>query len=227
MIRPILTLRRKRVVIDVDTQKDLFLAEGSACIRNHRRVLANLRRVMAWARRRNIRIISTKIEYIEPQNEKTSCIAGAGGAEKISYTTRHKRITFPADGSTDLQREILRNYDQVVLEKRCSDPFKEPRIDRIFCELRADEFIVVGALMEDAVKATVLGLLARRKNVTLLVDAVGSHNKNAAEVALRQMEAKGAKIAEIKSLVGPSGLKFVGACHCDRCRGKLQKTGSE
>jgi nicotinamidase-related amidase len=227
MIRPILTLRRKRVVIDVDTQKDLFLAEGSACIRNHRRVLANLRRVMAWARRRNIRVISTKIEYIEPQNDKNSCIPPAGGTEKISYTTRHKSISFPADGSTDLQREILKNYDQVVLEKRCPDPFKEPRIDRIFCELRADEFIVVGALMEQAVKATVLGLLARRKNVTLLVDAVGYHNKNAADIALRQMEAKGAKIAEIKNLVGSSGLKLVGACHCDRCRGKLQKTGSE
>ena len=88
MIRPILTLRRKRVVIDVDTQKDFFLAEGSACIRNHRRVLANLRRVMAWARYRNIRIISTKIEHIAPQGEKAGCIPGIGGTEKITLAIR-------------------------------------------------------------------------------------------------------------------------------------------
>ena len=227
MIRPILTLRRKRVVIDVDTQKDYFLADGAACIRNHRRVLANLRRVMAWARYRNIRVISTKLAYIESRTENGDHLQCTDGQEKLSYTTRHKTVSFPADGSTDLQREILRNYDQVVLEKRCPDPFKEPRIDRILCELRADEFIVVGALTEEAVKSTVLGLLARRKNVTLLVDAVGSHNKNAAEVALRQMEAKGAKIAEIKNLVGSSCLKLVGACHCDRCQGRLQKTAGE
>lgn len=226
MIRPILTLRRKRVVIDVDTQRDLFLADGASCIRNHRRVLANLRRVMAWARFRNIRVISTKLAHIESQTDNGGCVEGTDGQKKISYTTRHKRIGFPADGSTDLQREILRNYDQVILEKRCPDPFKEPRIDRILCELRADEFIVIGASMEDSVKATVLGLLARRKNVTLLVDAVGYHNKNAADVALRQMEAKGAKIAEIKTLVGTSCLKLVGACSCDRCRGRFQKAAS-
>jgi nicotinamidase-related amidase len=210
------------VLIDVDTQRDLFLADGAGCVRNHRRVLANVRRVVAWARHNNIRMVSTAVCREPSEDESLLCVEGTDGQKKIGYTIRDKHVKFSADGCTDLQREILKRYDQVILEKRCPNPFLEPRADRILSELRADEFVVIGAVTEEAVKATVLGLLARRKNVTLLTDAIGSHNKEAAEVALRQMEAKGANLAEIKALVGPSGLKLVGACDCDRCQGRMK-----
>ncbi|MCK5174881.1 MAG: hypothetical protein KAR47_15915, partial [Planctomycetes bacterium] len=59
MIRPAITLRRKRMIVDVDTQRDFFLASGAKCIRNHRRVLVNIRRVMAWSRLKNVRMVST------------------------------------------------------------------------------------------------------------------------------------------------------------------------
>ena len=226
MIRPIITLRRKRILIDVDTQKDYFLADGAACVRNHRRVLANIRRVMAWARHKNVRVISTSLSYDKNEGDHDCCVEGTPGQDRIRYTKRAKSIIFSADGCTDLQRQILQNYDQVILEKRCPNPFNEPRAERMLSELRIDEFIVIGAVTEEAVKATVLGLLARQKNVTLLVDSIGSHNKNAAEIAIRQMEAKGAKLAEIKILVGPTNLKLVGACKCDRCQGRMQKTVS-
>jgi len=71
-------------------------------------------------------------------------------------------------------------YDQVIFCKRCIDPFEEPRVDRMLTELEADEFILIGSLLEGAIKATALGLLARRKNVRVLVDAAGSNNKRIA-----------------------------------------------
>jgi len=227
MIRPIITLRRKRIVVDVDTQKDFFLAKGKACIRNHRRVLANVRRVVAWARVKNVRMISTSQVYNGANPEKDYCIAGTEGQEKIPYTIRTKHISFAADGSTDLDRDILKNYDQVILDKRCPNPFSEPRAERMLTELRASEFVLFGATIEGAVKATALGLLVRRKNVTILVDACGCHDRSAAEVALRQMEAKGAKLAEAKALLGSTCLRLVGICDCDRCQGKMQKTSFE
>ena len=46
-------------------------------------------------------------------------------------------------------------------------------------ELEADEFILIGSLVEGAIKATALALLARRKNVRVLVDATGASNKRA------------------------------------------------
>ena len=66
-------------------------------------------------------------------------------------------------------------------------------------------------------------LLARGKTVTILTDAVGYHDRNAADLALRQVEAKGAKLTDTKTMFGHTSLRLVGACHCDRCRRKLQK----
>lgn len=223
MIRPIITLRRKRILIDVDTQREFFLAAGASCIRNHRRVLANIRRVMAWARLKNIRMISTARVYDNGTASREGHLESPDGPRKISYTVRNSHISFAADGCTDLPRDIFKQYDQVILEKRSIDPFEEPRVDRMLSELRASEFILIGATAEGAVKATALGLLARRKNVTILTDAIGSCDKAAAEIALRQVEAKGAKLVETKTLLGSSHLRLVGICDCDRCRGRIHK----
>ena len=223
MIRPVITLRRKQIIVDIDTQRDFFLASGKACVRNHRRVLANIRRVSAWARLKNVRMISTAQIYNGNGNGDRCCLAGSDGQKKISYTIRQRHITFDADGCTDLPRDILKEYDQIILQKRCVDPFDEPRADRILSEVKVSEFILFGATTEEAVKATALGLLVRRKNVTILVDALGSIDKEAAEVALRQVEAKGANLVETKSLLGTSHLQLIGVCDCDRCRGRIKK----
>jgi nicotinamidase-related amidase len=221
MIRPVITLRRKQIIVDVDTQRDYFLASGKACVRNHRRVLANIRMVAAWARLKNIRMISTAQVYNGNGNGKHCCLAGSDGQKKIRYTLRERHITFDADGCTDLPRDILKEYDQIILQKRCIDPFDEPRADRVLSELKVSEFIIFGATTEEAVKATTLGLLARRKNVTVLVDALGAIDKEAADVALRQVEAKGANLAETKTLLGTSHLQLIGVCDCDRCQRRL------
>jgi nicotinamidase-related amidase len=93
-----------------------------------------------------------------------------------------------ADNSTDLPTDVLQRYKQIILYKRCLDPFEEPRIDRLLSELRADEFILIGASTEGAVKATALGLLQRRKRVRIVVDASGLHNKKDAKLALRKIQ---------------------------------------
>ena len=223
MIRPILTLRKKRILIDVDTQKDFFLADGKACVRNHRRVLANIRRVMAWSRRDQIRIISTVQCHNPNGHDGEFCMSGTPGVCKIPYTLRNRRFTFESGDTTDFSRDLLQKNDQLILCKRTIDPFDEPRAERILTEAKASEFIVIGGSTEASVLYTVLGLLTRGKSVTVLVDAVGSRDKAAAEISLRKMRAKGARLVESKSLFGNSSLRQVNACECDRCRGKLQK----
>jgi nicotinamidase-related amidase len=216
MIRPI-TIRRRRILIDVDTQKDFFVANGAACIRNHRRVLMNIRRVMAWARAKNFRVVSTNL-CREGKNGDKFCIVGTDGQRKISYSLRNRRVELTADGCTDLQRDMFARYDQIILNKRCEDPFDEPRAERLLSELKADEFIVIGAVAEGAVAATVLGLLQRGKKVTVFIDSVGTHNRRKADVAFRKMKAKGASLVETRDYTGPSHLKSVGVCNCKLCR---------
>lgn len=220
MIRPLFRSHRKQVVIDISTQKDFFLAEGSACIRNHRRVLANVRRMMAWARHKNLRIISTCEVY--PNNNGASainyCLDGTDGQKKIHYTLLPNRTSLPADGRADLPLEELRTHRQVILHKRCVDPFGEPRIERLLSEIRADEFVLIGATAEDAVKATALGLLQRGKRVTVITDAIGCRDRKEAELAFRKMKAKGARLVETKQIAGVSHLRQVGICDCDSCK---------
>ena len=227
MIRPIITLRRKRILIDIDTQRAFFVASGVACIRNHRRVLANVRRVMAWARLKNIRVISTARTFdngdVDIDMEDQDRISTSDGPKKISYTVRNRHIAFAADGCTDLPRDIFKQYEQVILEKRTIDPFEEPLIERLLSEVRAREFVVLGFSAEAAVEATVLGLLQRGKKVSVVADAVGSHNKREARLAFRKMKAKGARLIETKKLAGTSHLNLVGACNCKTCRKRAEK----
>jgi len=229
MIRQLLKRRRRYVLIDVNTQRDFFLAEGNACIRNHRRVLGRIRRIMAWARRRNIPVISICEVYPNHngENEVEYHIDGTDGQKKIRYTLLSNRISFVADDSTDLPTDLLQRYRQIILYKRCPDPFDEPRIDRLLSEMRADEFILIGASTEGAVKATALGLLQRGKRVRVVVDASGLHNKKQAKLALRKMEAKGAKLVETKRLAGVSHLRQVGICNCDTCQRRTKKPTAE
>ncbi|MHC4623218.1 MAG: cysteine hydrolase family protein [Planctomycetota bacterium] len=229
MIRQLAKRRRKHILIDVDTQKDFFLAKGHACTRNHRRILERIRRVMAWARSKNISIISTC--EVHPNsgngNGECYCVDGTDGQKKIRYTLLGSRVSFPADGSTDLPGDLLQRYKQIILHKRCADPFDEPRIERLLSEVRADEFVLIGSVTEKAVQATVLGLLQRGKRVTVVVDALGLHDKKEARLALRKMEAKGAKLVEAKKLAGVSHLRRVGVCDCEACRGRTRKARSK
>jgi len=226
MILQLVKSRRKQILIDIDTQKDFLLAKGKACIRNHRRVLAHIRRVMAWARSQHIPIISTAEVYPSNNGENNIgyCIDGTDGQKKVRYTLLKDRVSLAADGNTDLPREMLRQHRQIILHKRCVDPFDEPRIDRLLSEVRASEFILVGASLEGAVKMTALGLLQRGKKVTVVIDAVGTHNNREAKLALRKMETKGARLIDTKKLAGTSHLRQVGVCNCESCRGLGRKT---
>jgi nicotinamidase-related amidase len=229
MILQLVKSRRKQILVDIDTQKDFLLARGKACIRNHRRVLAHIRRVMAWARSQHIPIISTAEVYPNNNGDETMgyCIDGTDGQKKVRYTLLKDRVSLAADGNTDLPREMLRQHRQIILHKRCVDPFDEPRIDRLLSELRASEFILVGASLEGAVKMTALGLLQRGKKVTVVIDAVGTHNNREAKLALRKMETKGARLIDTKKLAGTSHLRQVGVCNCESCRGLGRKTSSD
>lgn len=212
MLRSLIRLRSRRILVDIDTQKRFFLDGSIVRVRNYGPVLANIRRVVAWARLKNIHMISTVQIYMGSASYFKFCVASGEGDKKISYTLRRSRAIFPAADCTDLPRGILRRYEQVIFHKRCFDPFKEPRVDRILSETQADEFVLIGATTEASVKATALGLLVRGKNVTVLADALGSYNKSAAGLALRYMRAKGAKVTDTRSLLGTSCLRLVRAC---------------
>jgi len=196
MIMPVMTWRRNYVLVDIDTQKHLFSGAGIVCVRNHRRVLANILKVIRWARLNKVRMVSTVQILPEQYPFSNRRIDELDARRKIDYTFRKRYTSFEAEDRTDLMPQILDYYDQVIFEKRCFDPFEEPRADRMLSELNAKEFILVGALTEGAVKATALGLLTRRKNVTVLADATGFYQRRAGAITLRLLLERGAKVTD-------------------------------
>ncbi|MCH8217218.1 MAG: cysteine hydrolase [Planctomycetes bacterium] len=223
MLLQLIRARRRQVLVDINTQRDVLLAAGGDCVRNHRRVLAHIRRMMAWARSNHIPVISTC--ELHAAKEGSPLVNGKNGLahSKIGYTLLDNHISFSPDNNTDLPRDLLRRYRQVILPKRCPDPFDEPRIDRLLSEVHVGEFILMGTITEEAVSAMALGLLQRHKNVKIIVDAVGARDHNEAKMALRKMEAKGATLIESKKIAGTSHLRIVGACDCDSCQRLIAK----
>lgn len=224
MILQMVRARRRQVLVDINTQRDFLLAGGDACIRNHRRVLGHIRRMMAWARTNEVPIIST-CEVVTNGSTRIAYDNGNGLA-KVPYTLHDNRLSFSADNNTDIPHDILRRYKQVILPKRCVDPFEEPRIDRLLSEVRAGEFILIGTTTEGAVQAMALGLIQRHKTVSVIIDAVGARDSHEAKMALRKMEAKGASMIETKKIAGTSHLNQVRACTCSSCLRVVAKTAA-
>ena len=196
--------KTRRVLIDVDTQFDI-LAELPDWKKGHR--VRNIRRVMAWARQQQISVVSTALCYRPGDingdgRPKTICREGTDGARKIPYTLMPSLLRFEPSQSTDLPVDLLATYQQVIFEKRTPDTFTQPRADRLLSNLKADEFIVMGTHVESALCSTVLGLIARHKSVSIVNDAIFSSDKKACQLALRKMEAKGAKLITTESLTG-------------------------
>ncbi len=199
-------MRRKfrRVLLDIDTQYDLI----NQLNHDISGILANSRRLIAWSRARKIPVISTALSRqcpennVFPQGAPMECIDGTPGQKKIRFTLLPNHTVFPAVNRLDLPARLLSEFQQVIFEKRGEDPFTEPRIDRLITELRTDAFVVFGMGVETGVKATVLGLLSRKKKVLLVSDAVNGSPTRQADLALRQMEAKGAKLVSTAGITG-------------------------
>ncbi len=216
----LLPRRIRRVLIDIDTQYDLL----NHTDQDRSAILGRIRRLIAWARVRHIPVISTALSRpglensVTPAGSPTECIEGTAGQRKIHYTILTNHIRFGPENRLDLPRDLLNDYQQIIFEKRTEDPFTHPRTDRLLTNLKRDEFIVFGMGLEKAVKATVLGLLYRRKKVLVVSDAVNGCDPREAKLALRQIEAKGAKLITTAALTGNSHL--VGAA---RLRTPLHK----
>jgi hypothetical protein len=59
------------------------------------------------------------------------------------------------------------------------------------------------------------------------VDALGSHDRKEAKLALRKMKAKGARLIATRSLAGTSHLRYINACKCWTCQNKVKIEAKE
>ena len=207
--------RIARVFIDVDTQRDFMYPHGAGYFPQAGRISPMVARLFRCARSRGYPVISTTMCLRSNDSGSfpaiNGCIEGTNGQKKPAFALLAGRTSFGPNGNTDLSVGLLRRCQQVIFEKRGTDPFEHPKFDRLLTRTQVEEYVVFGVAVEDAVKHTVMGLLARGKQVKLVIDASASRDTHQAEMALRLMIAKGVRVITARELAPTMQPRLVGA----------------
>jgi hypothetical protein len=129
------------------------------------------------------------------------CVDRTNGQKKLPFTLMPRRIVLQGDNTMDLPYEPFRRFQQIICTKRNGDFLSNPKADRLINATHARCLVAFGVLAEQCIKITVLGLLARRRQVIVVRDACGYWYDSEAELAFRQMGAKGAILATTEELL--------------------------
>lgn len=193
------------LVIDLNTQHDFCDPDGAAAVDNIPELIPTLRRVVAWVRRNYAPVVSS-IESHRPFELSDSgtpicCVDGSGGQHKLDFTIFPHRRALEVDNSLSLPIDIFQQVQQVIFRKRSDDLLANPKADRLFSHVPVAEYIIFGSGLETSVKALALALRARAKSVSVVTDACGYWGRAAADLAMRQMTAKGTNLITVDELV--------------------------
>jgi len=193
------------VAIDVNTQRDFFDCAGALPVVHQEELVPAIRRVIAWVKRNACPIVSSveahRVWELSDSGYPIHCVDGSYGQEKLDFTVFPGPAWIEADNTLALPVDLFSYHQQVIFTKRTDDLLSNPKADRLLTQLRVDEFVLFGAGIETSIKALALALLARAKRVTVIVDACGYWSQATADLALRQMAAKGACLSTVDELL--------------------------
>ncbi len=193
------------VVVDMNTQTDFCSVGGAHPVVNHESLIAELRRVVAWTKRNGVPVVSSVDSHRERDilhaNYPPCCVDGSDGQTKISFTIMPSSARVEVDNTLSIPLNLFSTFQQLLFRMRDGDLLSNPKADRLLTQLPTRQFLVVGNVLEKAVKTLVLGLLTRHKEVAVIADACGYWNKPTSELALRQMVAKGATLISVDDLL--------------------------
>jgi len=192
------------VLIDLNTQYDICVREGADPVANVETLIPALRRVIAWAKRNHAPIVSSlnsrRPYELSPNNHHQHCLEGSPGQQKVAFTVMALHACIDVDNTLCVPADLFRRHQQVIFRERADNLLGNPKADRFLTQLKAGEYLIFGSGVECSVKTLALGLLAREKRVSVIVDACGYWNQAEADFALRQMAAKGAKLLTVDQL---------------------------
>jgi len=193
------------VLVDVNTQIDFCDHAGATPVRNIPELIPALRRIVAWAKRNSVPVISS-LESHRPMELSDSgtpicCVDGTSGQHKLPFTVFPARTNIEVDNTFAVPYDLFKKYQQAIFRKRSSDLLLNPKADRLLTQLPVREYLLFGAGLEGSVKSIALALMARGKPVVIVVDACGYWDPNMAELALRQLSAKGAQLVSVDQVL--------------------------
>lgn len=190
-------LAQSDILIDICTQRDYLSPGGALRACNADEVARNVKHLMALARWAHTPTLSCVDVHRADEMRGVAhphCIVGTLGQKKIGCTLMPNHTVIDCDNRLCVPLDVLSHYQQAILSKHHRDPFTNPKLDRLLTEMPAGRFVIFGVGLEGSLKLLVLGLLLRGRRVALVHDACAYWNASDAEMALRQLAAKGCEI---------------------------------
>jgi len=192
------------IAIDLNTQHDYCHPLGTCRVTNARLVYPLLRRMVGWLRLHEIPVISSidsrRAHEIHELGRTRYCVDGSTGQQKVDFTLMPLRQHIEIDNTLAVPPNLLHHYQQLIFRKRTDDLLCNAKADRFLTQVKTDKIYIFGNTVERSVKVLALGLLARHKKVTIVTDACGCWNEEAAHWALRQIETKGGELTTVDEL---------------------------
>ena len=189
---------KKVAFVDVDTQFDFMDPEGGLHVPGAEEIRPALAELTETAKARGVFVIATtdwhSTDDREFQEFPPHCVRNTAGAEKIEETRIEGAREVGLEGAFDDEaaREVV-SSGAAVVRKETLDVFSNPKMEALLRALPGARFVVYGVATEYCVKAAVLGLLERGKEVVVVEDAVRAVSKAAGLSAVEEMRSKGAE----------------------------------
>jgi nicotinamidase/pyrazinamidase len=200
------------VFLDIDTQVDFMLPQGSLYVPGAEEIIPNLERLMKYAREHEIPVISSADAH-PPDDPSFSewpphCVVGTPGQKLIPQTLLPSPTVIP--NRPDAFRPPARWTGQFIVEKQEYDVSTNVNFDAILSSLGPRRFVAFGVATDYCVRWSVMNLGKRGIPVDLVTDAIKAISEKGEREALKEMAAAGirrVRAAEVCAGAAADGLR--------------------
>jgi len=191
-------LSRDFVFWEVDVQADFMLPGGKLYVPGAEKLLPNIRKLTDAARRDKVFLVSHGCFHPandpEFQQFPPHCLKGTPGAAFVPEALADK-VARIENRSTEKLPEDLSKYQQIVLEKQTLDIFDTHHADALVERLGSSpEFVVFGVVTEYCVNYAAKGLLARKRRVAVVKDAIKTLDPQVGAKTITDLQDLGARL---------------------------------
>ena len=183
---------------EVDVQRDFVLPGGKLYVPGAEKLLPNIRKLTDAARRNEVFLVSSG--DFHPHNDPEfqqfppHCLKGQPGSELVPEALADRVARVENTPAAKLP-EHLDHYQQILLEKQTLDVFQTRHADALVERLGdKPEFVVFGVVTEYCVSCAARGLLARKRKVAVVRDAIETLDPKAGNKTIAELQSLGARL---------------------------------
>jgi len=200
-------MSKKIVFLDIDTQHDFLDKKGALYVKNSEKIIPNLKKLTAFAKKNEILIISSQDTHRRDDPEFKEfgphCVRGTNGhkKEKITLLDKHKSVSFQKVYSSEELKDFAGNYPQLILEKPILNLFSNPNARTLLETLFPDEIYIYGVVIEYCVKEAVEGILRMGLSVVVIEDAIKEISSKEKAKLFSLWKRQGVKFVKTKDII--------------------------